>query len=174
MNNHSQPTTPFLVRDLMTVGVLTCSPSDTVQELARLLLETGQDAVVVLDPEDGNALGVVSQDDLVSVYGREGAHLLKAEDVMVEGMIQAPPDIPLTAAAQIMRDKGVRAIFLTHHAGGIIYPAAVLTYTHLLRHLSASGLEDLKDLGIKAARQAPLETYLKRREEARKCVQSKR
>ena len=42
---------------------------------------------------------------------------------------QVPPDIPLAAAAQMMRDKHLRAVFLMHNASGIIYPAAMLTYT---------------------------------------------
>ena len=50
---------------------------------------------------------------------------------------RVPPDIPLKTAAQIMQDQGVRVLFLTHHAGGIEYPAAYITYKHLLRHLAA-------------------------------------
>jgi hypothetical protein len=76
-----------------------------------------------------------------------------------------PPDVPLTAAAQIMLDMNVRAVYMTHHAGGIEYPAAWLTYTHLLRHLVG---DDLADLGIRADRESPLDTFLRRREEARK------
>jgi hypothetical protein len=77
-----------------------------------------------------------------------------------------PPDIPLTAVAQIMQDMGVRVVYMTHHAGGIEYPAAYLTYKHLLRHLAARDEEELKDLGIKAEREAPLETFFRRRDEA--------
>jgi len=83
---------------------------------------------------------------------------------------ELPPDIPLAAAAQLMRDMGVRVIFLNHHAGGIKYPAAYLTYRHLLRHLAARDGEDLKDLGIKAEREAPLEVFLRRRDEALRKV----
>jgi CBS domain-containing protein len=160
--------TPRLVRDLMTVGVMTCTPTSLVSDLARLMIEKGVEAVVVLDPDDGNALGVVSQDDLVRIYGDERARHLTAEEVMHEGVPQIPPDIPLETAAQMMRDRHIRAFFLMHHAGGIEYPAAVLTYTHLLRSLAARSAEDLRDLGIAAARQGPLETFLARREEARR------
>jgi hypothetical protein len=78
-----------------------------------------------------------------------------------------PPDIPLQAAAQLMLDRGVRTLFLTHHAGGVEYPAAAISARHLLRLLAARSPDELNDLGILAARKSPLEVFLKRREEAR-------
>jgi hypothetical protein len=67
-----------------------------------------------------------------------------------------------------MLDQGVRMVFMTHHAGGIEYPAAMLSYKHLLRHLAIESEDDLKDLGIKAERESPLETFIRRRDEARR------
>jgi CBS-domain-containing membrane protein len=158
-----------LVRDLMTVGVATCSPDALLSDVARLLLDKQLEAIVVLN-EEGHALGVVSQDDVVRAYTRENARDLHAEDVMSDGVPQVPPDIPLATAAQIMRDQKIRAVFLMHHAGGIEYPAAALTYRHLLRHLAAQGDDDLKDMGIAAARQAPLEVFKQRRDAARELA----
>jgi hypothetical protein len=57
---------------------------------------------------------------------------------------------------------------MMHHAGGVIYPAAVLTYRHMLRHLAMKDDSELNDLGIKANRKAPLEQFIQRREEARR------
>jgi len=81
---------------------------------------------------------------------------------------QIPPDIPLTAAAQIMQDQNLRIVFLMHHAGGIEYPAAMLSYKHLLRHMAMEEDDDLADLGIKAERESPLESFYKRRDAARR------
>jgi hypothetical protein len=39
---------PQLVRDLMTVGVMTCTPQTTVSELAQLFLEQCLDEIIVL------------------------------------------------------------------------------------------------------------------------------
>ncbi|MBI5666487.1 MAG: CBS domain-containing protein [Chloroflexi bacterium] len=155
------------VRDLMTVGVATCAEDAPATDIARLLLDKNLEAVVVLNDE-GHGVGVVSQDDLVKAYSRDGCHDLTAADIMSDDVPQVPPDIPLTAAAQIMRDRRVRALFLMHHADGVTYPAGVLTYRHLLRHLAARDDGELNDLGIKAARQAPLETFIERREAARR------
>ena len=156
---------PSLVRDLMTVGVLTCTPQASVPEIANMLLDHDLDEVIVLD--DGKALGVVGQDDLVSAFSRQDVKSLTAIEVMREGVPQVPPDIPLTAAAQIMRDQGVRTFFLMHHAAGIEYPAAALSYKHILRLLAAEDSEELKDLGIKAERVLPLEEFFSRRDATR-------
>jgi len=157
-----------LVRDLMSVGVATCSPDTLISDLARLMVEKDLEAVVVLDPVDGNALGVVGQDDLVRAYTRVEAQSLRAEDIMRDKVPQVPPDIPLTVAGQIMQDNGVRSLFIMHHAAGIEYPAAFISYRHLMRHLAVKEGEDLRDLGIQAERQSPLDVFFQRREEARK------
>jgi CBS domain-containing protein len=151
----------------MSVGVLTCSPDTPLIDLTRILLEKDLEAAVVLD-DRGHAVGVVSSDDLVGAYARGESEGLVVENVMQAGVPQVPPDIPLTAAAQIMRDQGIRMVFMMHHAGGIEYPAAMLSYKHLLRHLAMEGEDDLKDLGIKAERESPLETFIRRRDEARR------
>ena len=161
----------LLVRDLMTVGVATCGPDTPIIELTRLLLANDLEAVIVLDAE-GHGAGVVSRDDLVRVYGQPNCCHLTAEEIMTDGVPQVPPDIPVSAAGQIMHDSGIRAVFMMHHAGGITYPAAILTYTHILRHMSASSESELRDLGIKAARQSPIDTFIQKRDAARRRAQS--
>ena len=128
-----------LVRDLMTVGVPTCKNDTPVAEIARLLLDLNTEGVCVLDNE-GSGLGVVGFEELAAVYGRENARDLKAEDVMREGMPTLPADMPLPLAAQFMRDQHTRIAYMTHNSAGIIYPAAYITYRHLLRHLAAKPL----------------------------------
>jgi CBS-domain-containing membrane protein len=157
---------PQLVRDLMTVGVETCTPDTPVPDLARLMFERGLEAVVVM--EEGNAEGVVNQSDIVRAYSRLDARKLTAENIMQPGVPQVPPDIPLTAAAQVMLDEGVRALFLMHASGGIEYAAGVLTFRHLLRHLAARDTDELKDLGIQAERQTPLDLFIQKRDAARR------
>jgi len=152
----------------MTVGVQTCPPNTPIKELAQAMLDNGWDEVVVL--EDGNAVGVIGQEDLVRAYTQPDFESCAVADVMREEVPTVPADIPLTAAAQLMLDKGVRTLFLTHHASGIEYPAALITFRHILRHLAAEDGEDLRDLGIYAERESPLQSFIKRRDEARQAV----
>jgi predicted transcriptional regulator len=160
------PPHPKLVRDIMTVGVPTCSTDTPIVDIANKMVQEDFEALVVM--EDGNALGVVTQDDLINSYTRGNVRSLVAIDIMQEGIHQIPADIPLEVAAQIMQDKGVRALFLTHHAGGITYPAAIITYQHILRFLAARDDDDIRDLGIKAERESPLDAFIKRRDEAKR------
>ncbi len=152
-----------LVRDLMTVGVVTCGSKIPVTTIAEAILEKDIEAVVVLD-DMGHALGIVGKAELIKAYGRGDYHDLVADDIFSDGVPQFPPDIPLSAAAQLMLDQNVRVFFLMHRAGGIEYPAAAISFKHFLRHMAMEEPEDLKDMGISADRKSPLETFLERRD----------
>ncbi|NCF65713.1 MAG: CBS domain-containing protein [Anaerolineaceae bacterium] len=171
--NRDAHSAPQLVRDLMSVGVPTCALDDSVSELTRWFLEKDIEGAVVLD-ENGHGAGVVTHDELVKAYARGDYENLTAHEIMQVKLPQVPPDIPLTAAAQIMQDQGVRILFITHHAGGIEYPAAYLSYKHLLRHLGARDENELRDLGIQAERESPIETFMRRRDEALRRARSQR
>lgn len=155
----------------MTVGVTTCPVHTPAEEVARILLAKDLEGVALLD-EHGHAVGVVTRYELARAYARGQLSGVTAEEIMRDGVPQVPPDIPLNVAVQIMHDLGVRILYIMHHAGGIEYPAGVLSYQHLLRHMAAEDVEELDDLGIEARREAPLETFLKRRDEARRRAQS--
>ena len=158
---------PTLVRELMTVGVPTCKWNTPVADIARFLVEHNVEAMCVLDPE-GHGVGVVGEDELVRGYAKEDAKDLMAEAIMSEGVPEVQADIPAAAAAQLMRDRGIRTAYLLHNAGGIIYPAAYISYRHILRHLAARDESELKDLGLSASRKSPIESFIERRDEARK------
>ncbi len=156
-----------LVRDLMTVGVPTCKWDTPIVEIARFLVEHNVEEMVVLGNE-GEGVGVVGYEELVRAYGREDARSLTAEEVMREGVPEFPSDIPLTAAAQMMKDQGIRVAYMTHNSAGIIYPAAMISYRHIVRHLAAKDESELKDLGLAAERKSPIEQFIERRDEARR------
>jgi predicted transcriptional regulator len=158
---------PTLVRDLMTVGVPTCKTTVLAVDVARFILEHNVEEMVVLDDE-GQGVGVVGYEELVGIYGKENAQELTAEQVMREGVPELPADIAISLAAQIMQDKGIRAAYMTHNAAGITYPAAMISYRHILRALAAKNEQELKDLGIAAERKSPIEQFIERRDEARR------
>lgn len=156
-----------LVRDLMTIGVPTCKWDSPVVDIARFLLEKNVEAMCVLDAE-GHGIGVVGADELVWAYAKEGYELLTAEDIMSEGVPELNADLPLTVAAQMMKDKGIRIAYMLHNSAGIIYPAAFISYKHILRHIAAKDEDELKDLGLSAERKSPIEQFIERRDEARR------
>ncbi len=160
-----------IVRDLMTLGVQSCGPDTPVSEVARQLVERELEGLTVLDHE-GHAIGKVTEADLIAAYGRVGGaealRDLAAEDVMSEDVPDLPPEIPLEAAAELMRDRGQRIVYSMHNSAGISYPAAVITFWHFLRHMAARDNSDLIDLGIHAARRSPMEIFMQKRNEARR------
>lgn len=151
----------------MTVGVPTCKWDSPIMDIARFLLEKNVEAMCVLDAE-GHGVGVVGSDELVWAYAREGYETLTAEDIMSEGVPELPPDISLPVAAQMMKDRDIRVAYMLHNAAGIIYPAAYISYQHILRHMAARDESELKDLGIAAARKSPIEIFIEKRDEARR------
>ena len=171
MPHHTKEAQPMsnakLVRDLMTVGVPTCKWETPIKDIARYLLEHHVEAMCVLDGE-GHGIGVVGELELVSAHGKGNLDELKAEDIMSEGVPELAADIPLTVAAQMMKDQGVRIAYMNHNSGGIIYPAAFISYRHILRHIAAENEKDLKDLGLAAERKSPIEQFIERRDEARR------
>ncbi len=162
---------PVLVRDLMTVGVPTCKQDMLVTDIARFLLEHNVEGMCVLDKE-GNGVGVVGMEELAVAYSREEVRNLTAEDVMREGMPTLKADLPLALAAQMMRDQHTRIAYMIHNSAGIIYPAAYITYRHLVRHLGAESDEELRDLGIEAERKNPLQVFVEKRDAARRLAQN--
>ena len=108
-----------LVRDLMTVGVETCGVDTPVVDLVHLILSKDLEGIVVLNDE-GHAVGVVTINDLVRTYGLKDYEAMTAESVMTPGVLQVPPDIPVTAAAQMMQDNHTRVVFLMHHASRML------------------------------------------------------
>jgi len=162
---------PLLVRELMTVGVPTCKLDTPVIDIARYLLENNVEGMCVLDKE-GNGVGVVGIEELVVAYSRQDACSITAEDVMREGMPTLKADMPLALAAQMMCDQHTRITYMIHNAAGIIYPAAYITYRHLVRHLAAESGDELKDLGIKAERKNPLQVFVEKRDAARRLAQT--
>lgn len=158
-----------LVRDLMTVGVPTCKWEAPIKDIARFLLEHHVEGMCVLDAE-GHGIGIVGEEELVTAYGKEEFDSFTAEDIMTEGVPELNADLPLTVAAQIMKDRSIRIAYMQHNSAGIIYPAAFISYRHILRHIAAKDESDLRDLGLAAERKSPIEQFMERRDEARKKV----
>lgn len=158
---------PTLARDLMTVGVPTCKTSTPVPDIARFLLQNEAEEMVVLD-EEGHGVGVVGYEQLVAVYGHEGTETLIAEQVMSEGVFELPADLALPVAAQLLRDRHLRVGYMLHNSAGITYPAAYLSFRHILRHLAAREEGELKDLGLAAERKSPVEQFIEKRDAARR------
>ena len=54
----------LMVRDIMTVGVPTCSPDFSIIELVEIMIEKSHESVVVQNIE-GHAIGYISREEIV-------------------------------------------------------------------------------------------------------------
>jgi len=160
---HNSVNQEFLyVRDLMTLGVVTCSPTASIKEIAQSLFINQNDAIVVMD--NGHALGYITHNEVLQSYIQEKYEDTTASDVMIEDIPQISPDIPLKTAAKLMLDRDLYIFFIMHHSGGNEYPTAFISFRNFIRLIASSKPEDLKDLGVYAERKSPLDAFIKKRD----------
>ncbi len=155
---------PLLVRDVMRIGVPTCKETDPLDKVAALMLDQAATALVVLD-EEADTRGWINEARLAAAYLRvtqtfEVSCPLTAADIMDEDVPEAPSDIPLAAAAQLMADTGADHLFFLHHAAGRTWPASVLGLRDLVRALA--GPEYIKNQGTAAPRPTPMDLFRQR------------
>lgn len=139
----------------MQVGVPTCREDTPLKDVARLLVERNIAALIVVD-EDANLVGWINEQHLAQVVDRNHARLV-AGDVMNEHVPEILPDVPAAAAAQLMLDRGLRQLFVTHHAGGVKYPAAVITLQDVIRIIA--GMERAPGVGAGAERPTAVDLF---------------
>ena len=118
--------------DIMTTEVISVSPTTTVMDIAKLLLQHGISAVPVVD-DRGRPIGVVSEGDLMrrEETGTAGRapwwlraitsnvdsakeftkmHGLTARDVMTREVVQVSEDAPLGEIAMLLEKHGIKRV----------------------------------------------------------------
>lgn len=153
------------VRDVMVAPVITVSPSTSVQEVARLLLEKRISGVPVLD-SDGKLVGIVSEGDLLhraeadtkrrrswwlhAFAGNDTlaaeyvkAHARKVSDVMTRHVVTATPQTPLHEVATLMEKNAIKRVPIVEngHLVGIVSRANLLqavASSHAMLEVSSS------------------------------------
>ncbi len=100
------------VAGVMSFPVLTASPDMAAHEAYALLQENRLRHLVVVDGE-GQALGVVSQSDLVEHLGCEYfVELRRLSRIMVRHVVTATPEMRLSDALRIMAHKGISCLVI--------------------------------------------------------------
>lgn len=102
------------VRDLMHRGVFSCKPEDTLGTVASIMVDKEIHAVVVM--ESGQAIGVVSQTDMVLArQGRtaEQVRAMLARDVMTPGCATCDADMLLSEAVSLMTSRRMHRLVVT-------------------------------------------------------------
>jgi CBS domain-containing protein len=104
------------VSDAMTAQVVTAKPSDTVQRVAKIMLEVDTGAVPVF--EDGRVIGLVTDRDIVLRVAAVGGDMNgPISTVMSEDVQSCHEDDNLADAAAQMANHQLRRLVVTNEAG---------------------------------------------------------
>lgn len=126
---------PKLVRDVMSRGVVTCTPETSIREAARRMAENCLSALVVVEKASGELEGIVSRSDLARVYGQD-YDVLTVESVMSQQVETIIPDIPVSAAVFIMQDHKVDRLVILHAPPATQIPVGLLSLSDVVRDIA--------------------------------------
>lgn len=123
-----------LLRDVMTRGVVTVPLDATVKQVATMLSKQGLSGVAVIS-SDGEAMGVISDMDILKVIGKENWENLPAESIMTPRIEIVKPTCTLGEAAKIMREKHIHRllVFSERGVGASQRPIGILSASDIVR-----------------------------------------
>jgi CBS domain-containing protein len=94
----------MLARDIMTVEVITISPSARIYELTKLLIENKISGVLVCN-ENGHVVGIVTEADLIDLKNGN-----QVGDIMVREVISVDADTPVKKVASILHAHKINRV----------------------------------------------------------------
>ncbi|KCZ73607.1 putative transcriptional regulator [Candidatus Methanoperedens nitroreducens] len=123
-----------LLRDVMTRGVVTVPMDATVKQIAAMLSKQGLSGVAVIGP-DCEAMGIISDMDILKVIGKENWENIPAESIMSSHMETIRPTCTLGEAAKIMNEKNIHRllIFSERGVGASQRPIGILSVSDIVR-----------------------------------------
>ena len=97
------------IREVMTPNPRTISPTDSIQNAARIMRDEDAGAVPVVD--NGRAIGIVTDRDIVVRVVAEGGQLNKpVGDIVTGSIVAATPDMSTREAAELMSEHQIRRL----------------------------------------------------------------
>jgi CBS domain-containing protein len=96
------------IRDVMTSNPRTVSPEDTIQNAARIMRDEDTGVVPVVD--NGRAVGVVTDRDIVVRAVADGQLNRSVREIVSGDVVTARPDMSTKEAAQLMSEHQVRRL----------------------------------------------------------------
>lgn len=99
------------ISDVMSTSVAEVGPSDSLQSAAAKMAEINVGSLPVTD--QGRLVGVITDRDIViRAVARGAASDAKVESAMSGGAITVPADTPVDEAAELMREKQIRRLYV--------------------------------------------------------------
>ena len=97
------------IREVMTPNPRTVSPNDSIQNAACIMRDEDAGAVPVVD--NGRAIGIVTDRDIVVRVVAEGGQLNRpVRDIVTGSLVSATPDMSTREAAELMSEHQIRRL----------------------------------------------------------------
>jgi len=118
----------------MTRGVVTVSIRNTCKQVTKLLNKKDFSGVCVVG-DDGKAIGVISNMDILKVIGKDKWENMTAESIMTSNLETVEPTSTLIEAANIMKTKHVHRLLILSEGGvGISQtPIGIVSVSDIVR-----------------------------------------
>ncbi|UCE11654.1 MAG: CBS domain-containing protein [Candidatus Thorarchaeota archaeon] len=140
-NSHS-----MIVKDIMTVNVVTMPPDATVLEVAQAMTEMDIGSIVIVESQ--KPIGIITESDIVRrvTAERKDASLTSAKEIMSTPLVHVTPNTALTEAMRVMARSGIRrvAVLKKDSLAGIITSRDLLQWSPELIDILVESLR-LKD-----------------------------
>lgn len=126
-----------LVKEIMQRMLLTCLSNTPIDRVARRMNDYRVHALVVVD-DDGYAIGIVSQTDLLIAHCRTETELsecITAGDIMTPAVITCTPETTIFDAVTTMTRHHIHRLVVVKPHTSKLYPLGVISMTDIIRHL---------------------------------------
>jgi CBS domain-containing protein len=122
------------VRDVMSHAIVTCSPDTPLPAAARAMTERRSRSIVVVN-RDGQAVGVITGNDLLSLYELGDPGTTVAD--LMSPPITCDPDLSLSEAADLLVRNEVHRLVVVDYARAA--PLGILSTTDIVDEMAQEG-----------------------------------
>jgi CBS domain-containing protein len=140
------------VRSIMTVGVMTCEPGDSLNRAARLLWDHDCGALPVL-ASDGKLVGMITDRDICMAAYSQGCTLSegKVESAMSRDVLTCELEDTIEHALELMRSRQLRRLPVVNPDGRLAGVVSLADMARFARALSNDGVGAYTSLGFTLA-----------------------
>jgi CBS domain-containing protein len=125
-----------LVLNVMHKGVIGCRPSTPLEEIVRIMADTNVQVIVVTGPDE-EALGTISQLDIIPFYGHELKGVM-ARDVMHTRVLAVPPEMTVSEAVKFMVAHSISHLVVSEHGDVGRRAQGVVSCAQVIREMRGS------------------------------------
>jgi CBS domain-containing protein len=109
-----------LAESIMTKKLVTCTPSDTISNVQKLMIKHNISRVVIVDAKN-KPVGIVTEEDIIDFLiedkSKRGIEEIKTEEVMTKKLVTATPKTAMTDIAKTMGEKRISSIIIVDDKG---------------------------------------------------------